>query len=92
MSVYALEKAVFDIASGAAQAEAYKRDPEGYLGRYGLAPEEARLVTALDVRRLVELDLNPMLVMRLFTTIEGRASLPEYLRRLREQGQASAGA
>lgn len=83
MSIFSLEKAVFDIASGPAPAEAYKMDPDGYLGRYGLAPEEARLVKSLDVRRLVELDLNPMLVMRLFTTLEGRASLPEYLRRLR---------
>lgn len=90
MSIFSLERAVFDIASGPAQADAYKQDPDGYLQRYGLAAEEARLVKALDVRRLVELDLNPMLVMRLFTTLEGRASLPEYLRRLREQGRAGA--
>lgn len=88
MSVYRLEKAVFDIASGPEQAESYKKDSDGYLARYRLVPEEARLVKVLDVRRMVELDLNPMLVMRLFTTLEGRASLPEYLRRLREQGPA----
>ncbi len=85
MSIHGLEKAVFDIASGPSQAEAYKKDSDAYLARYRLAPDEAHLVKALDVRRMVELDLNPMLVMRLFTTLEGRASLPEYLRRLREQ-------
>jgi len=88
VSIHGLEKAVFDIASGPEQAESYRKNPDSFLARYRLTPEEAHLVKVLDVRRMVELDLNPMLVMRLFTTLEGRASLPEYLRRLSEQGSA----
>jgi hypothetical protein len=82
MSVHSLEKALFDIASAPPEAQRYRVDPDAYLARYRLDAEEARLIKVLDVRELIARDINPMLVMRAFTSLEGRASLPEYLRRL----------
>lgn len=82
MSIHSLEKVLFDIASGPAEAERYKRDPDAYLARYRLDAGEAQLVKGLDVRELVARDANPMLVMRAFTSLEGRANVAEYLRRL----------
>lgn len=77
-----IEKALFDVASGPAEVEQYKNDPDAYLGRYRLDAGETGLIKALDVRELIARDANPMLVMRAFTSLEGRAKLAEYLHRL----------
>ncbi|WP_338617404.1 hypothetical protein [Pigmentiphaga sp. CHJ604] len=83
MSVYAIEQALFDIASDPQETNAYRADPRHFLTRYRLDPQECRLILDMDVKNLIGLAINPMLTMRAFTAIEGRDSMPEYMRRIR---------
>lgn len=90
MSIHSLEKALFDIASEPSEAQRYKQHPDAFLARYRLDADEAQLLRGLDVREMIARDANPMLVMRAFTSLEGRAQLPEYMRRL-NAGRAQQG-
>ena len=82
MSVYAMEQALFDIAALPPQHNAYCADPQGFLAAYRLQPEEARLIMDMDVRAMMDRAINPMLAMRAFTAVAGRAGVPEYMRRI----------
>lgn len=78
-----VEKALFDIASGPQCVEAYRQDPDAFLRAYVLEADELEMIKQLDVRRMIEREANPMLAMRAFTMLEGRAQMPEYIRRLK---------
>lgn len=84
MSIHTVERALFDIASSPQIAAAYKADPQQFLSAYPLTPEEVTMILELNVAEMVRRQLNPMLAMRAFNTIEGRERMPEYIRRLKE--------
>lgn len=84
MSVFTLERVLFDVASSPERTKTYKSDEATYLKGFPLAPDEADLVRNLDVREIVKRGVNPMLVQRAFMAIEGSQAAPEYFRRLRE--------
>jgi hypothetical protein len=84
MSIHAVARALFDIASTSQRTAEFKADPQGFLAGYPLEPDEVQMIVELDVREMLRRQLNPMLAMRAFSAIEGRARMPEYLRRLKE--------
>lgn len=84
MSVHMVEKALFDIAANARNAQAYRDGPEAFLSPYVLDADEARMIRQMDVRKMINRGVNPMLAMRVFSAVEGRERMPEYMRRLRE--------
>lgn len=83
MSVYMLEKLLWEITQHPQRAAEFKADPDRFLRAYPLAPDEIALVKNLDVHGLMARAVNPMLVMRLWSVMKGRDQMPEYLRRLR---------
>jgi hypothetical protein len=90
VSIHTVERALFDIASSPARAAEYKADREKFLGAYPLQPDELQMVLELDVREMHTRGANPMLVMRAFSSIEGRERVPEYMRRLNAAGNTGS--
>ena len=91
MSVHTLEQALFDIASNPSRAAAYKADAQAFLNAYLLEPDELRMIRDLAVSEMQAHGANPMLVMRAFSSIEGRERMPEYMRRLNAAPPSSSG-
>jgi hypothetical protein len=84
MSTHMLEKVLFDVAATPQRAAEYSSNPDLFLSAYRLDDDEIQLIKQLDVREMMRRALNPMLLMRAFSALEGRERLPEYLRRMRE--------
>jgi hypothetical protein len=84
MSTHMLEKVLFDVAATPQRATEYSSNPDLFLSAYRLDDDETQLIKQLDVREMMRRALNPMLLMRAFSALEGRERLPEYLRRMRE--------
>jgi hypothetical protein len=84
MSTHMLEKLLFDVAATPQRAAEYSSSPDLFLSAYRLDDDEIQLIKQLDVREMMRRSLNPMLLMRAFSALEGRERLPEYLRRMRE--------
>ncbi len=83
MSIHMVEKALFDIAASPASVQQYKAGPDAFLSRYVLDQDEVAMIRGMDVRLMLERQANPMLAMRAYSSVEGRAAMPEYLRRLK---------
>ena len=84
MSIHTLEKVLYEIASNPANVEEYKYDVDKFLARFALESDEIMLIKDMNVREMVSRNANPMLTMRAFGALEGRANMPEYLRRLNQ--------
>jgi hypothetical protein len=83
MSVYVLERVLFELAAGGPGTAAYLNDRDAYLAAYRLEADERRLILDMDVSQMIQRGINAMLVMRAFTSVEGRDRMPEYMRRLK---------
>lgn len=83
MSVYMIEKLLWDITQHPPRAQEYKADPDQFLRTYALAADEIEMIKNLDVRALVACNVNPMLTMRLWSLVKGRDQTPAYLKQLR---------
>jgi hypothetical protein len=84
VSSYTIEKILWDIVDQTETAEAFRINADAFLDRYPLDPSERDLLKDMDVRTIVALRINPMLLMRAYQSIYGRDKRPEYLRRLAE--------
>lgn len=83
MSIYTVEKVLFDIVETPAATEKYKAAPDAFLDFYALEDDERRLILELDVHELVRRSINPMLTSRVFAAVKGREHMAEYRQRLR---------
>jgi hypothetical protein len=50
MSLYQLQKLIYDVNRNPERRDAYRADKAGFLARYELTPEEHTAITDLDVR------------------------------------------
>lgn len=80
MSTNTLETVLYDISAKRARRERFKEDADGFLSRYPLSEAETRMIKSMQVREMAELGVNPMLTMGFWLTLQGPASLPDYLR------------
>jgi hypothetical protein len=63
-------------------AAAYTADPDAFLARFRLEPEERALLATMDVEALAARGLNWMLLMGAYQGLHGRAKNREYLDRI----------
>ncbi len=61
MSRYAINKLVWDLQYAEPRAR-YQADPEGFLARYALTPDEIAAVRTRDIRAMWLLGVNPYLL------------------------------
>lgn len=84
MTIYTVERALFEVISSPERLAQYKAEPEVVLRSYPLSADEVDLILKMNVSEIVRRGLNPMLAMRAFGAIEGRNNISEYFRRIRE--------
>ena len=80
MSLYQLQKLIFDVNRNPNRRDAYRADKAGFLARYDLTPEEQAAIAALDVRKLYSYGVHPLL-LRPFTLLH-RVSNEDYAKAL----------
>lgn len=86
MSVFGVEKALWDISRDRTYADAYRGDPATFLARYQVEPTEAAWIRAMDVRALSDRGVNPMMLMQAWNTLIGADAVGEYLSRMNGKG------
>ena len=88
MSLYSVQKVLFQLNNDAAARKRFAADCDALLAEYALTEEERRALGAADVGRLHLMGVHPLLL----APFAGRSGLmwPDYLaalRRAREQAQ-----
>jgi hypothetical protein len=80
MSLYQLQKFIYDVNRNPERREAYRADKAGFIARYELSPEEQAAIADLDVRKLYSYGVHPLL-LRPFTLLH-RVSNEDYAKAL----------
>jgi hypothetical protein len=80
MSLYQLQKLIYDVNRNPERREAYRADKAGFFARYELTPEEQAAIANLDVRNLDNCGVHPLL-LRPFTLLH-RVSNEDYAKAL----------
>jgi Aromatic-ring-opening dioxygenase LigAB, LigA subunit len=68
MSLYQLQKLIYDVNRNPERRDAYRADKAGFLARYELNQEEQAAIADLDVRKLYSYGIHPLL-LRPFTLL-----------------------
>jgi hypothetical protein len=79
MSVHAVELALWTIVADHQNVDRFQADPAAFLAGFRLDDEERAIVTSLDVRALIDRNINSMLVMNAYCSFHGFESIPQYL-------------
>ena len=62
MSLYQLQKLMYEVNRSPERREEYRKDKFAFAARYDLTGEEKDAVTQLDIRRLYQLGVHPLLL------------------------------
>jgi hypothetical protein len=68
MSLYQIQKLMYDVNRNPERREEYRKDKAGFSTRYDLTAEEKDAITQLDIRRLYQFGVHPLL-LRPFTLL-----------------------
>jgi hypothetical protein len=82
VSTHAVELALWTIVADPRDGARFRADPDAFLAAFRLDEEEKAIVRALDVKRLIGLDINSMLVMNAYCALNGFQNIPTYLQTL----------
>jgi hypothetical protein len=82
MSVHAAEKVLWLVSNDRREAERFIQDCKGFLTSFCLGADEREYLEALDVRRLADRGVNPLLLLGAYRAIKGSDSVPEYMQRM----------
>ena len=80
MSLYQLQKLIYDVNRTPERRDAYRADKAAFLARYELTAEEQAAIAELDVRKLYSCGVHPLL-LRPFTLLH-RISNEDYAKAL----------
>lgn len=83
MSIYSLEKVLWDLHADPAKVERFHSDPAAFLEGYSLAEDERELVLSQNVRVMADRGVSQMLLFISWQAVNGGdSSIPEYMRRM----------
>ncbi|WP_069865728.1 hypothetical protein [Pseudomonas citronellolis] len=83
MSIYSLEKVLWDLHADPQKVEKFHNDPMSFLADYSLAEDERELVLSQNVRVMADRGVSQMLLFISWQAVNGGApSIPEYMRRM----------
>lgn len=85
MSVFGVEKALWQTTRDAEDAQRMLEDAHAYLGEFNIDEDERWLAAEWDLRALVERGVNPMVLMMAFAAVNGPAASPGYPKRLHSE-------
>jgi hypothetical protein len=76
VSLYQLQKLMYEVNRSPERREAYRDDPAAFLARFDLTDEEKEALARLDIRALYQRGVHPLL-LRPFTLLH-RVSNEDY--------------
>jgi hypothetical protein len=80
MSVYQLQKLMYEVNRNPERRENYRQDAAAFAAGYDLTAEEKEAIVRLDIRKLYQLGVHPLL-LRPFTLLH-RVSNEDYAKSL----------
>lgn len=88
MSMYSMERALWDIAGSRDSVGQFLQDPDSLLSAYQLSDDEQTLIKSKNVRAMADQEVSSMLLMLFWMAVSGGdESLPEYLQRMNTPAQ-----
>lgn len=90
MTIFAAEKALWDITHSEDCVREYRSQPEQFLARYHVDAQETGWIRDLDVHALHEGGVSPMLLMQVWNCLVGPQAIAQYLARM-NGAQAGSG-
>ncbi|MBV1961015.1 MAG: hypothetical protein KUG52_03420 [Immundisolibacteraceae bacterium] len=85
MSIFMLEKALWDLGDDPHKAAAYRENPNGYLDNYILTDRERNQVINLEVDQMADDGVSTLLTLMVYIMIRGTESFPDYLRKMGQE-------
>ena len=82
MSTNTIEKALWTALSDAKEMDSLRKDPSAYLADYDIDAEERDLILNWDVEEIVARDVSPLLLLSVFSGVNGPARMPEYMQKI----------
>jgi hypothetical protein len=68
MSLYQVQKLMYEVNRNPDRRDEYRKDKTAFAARYDLTPEERDAVNRLDIRKLYQFGVHPLL-LRPFTLL-----------------------
>lgn len=90
MSRNVLERVLHQLSVDRFSKQKFREDPEKFLERHALSPEERRMVLSYDVKALQAIGVNPMLTMGFWQEMSPDRSPAGYMRQLRPLAEDEA--
>lgn len=90
MSRNVLERILWQLSVERQAKERFRENPETFLSRFNLTPEEKNMVLTFDVKALQELGVNAMLTMGYWQEMSPNRSMRAYKEKLGATDQATA--
>lgn len=82
MSIHAIEKALWQASMDPEDAGRFRDSAESYLEDFRLEERERALITAWDIRGLVDMGVHPMVVMMANAAIYGPDAAMTYVEKV----------
>ena len=85
MSRYMIEKVLFDVNENPGRAQAFREDPDSFLGGYRLEADERQMLKRLDVRAMADRQVSTLLLMMAWMIVRGPGETPAYMAKMNGQ-------
>lgn len=85
MGINAIEKALWQASSKAADAQRLREDAHAYLKEFRIDEDERWLLATWDVRGLIDRGVHPMIIMMAFAAVNGPFAAAGYQDRVHEE-------
>ena len=82
MSIYTLERVLWDLHAQPEVAGNFRRDAEAVLNAYPLTDDERAMMQSLDVRAMADRGVSQMLLFISWLALNGPAGGAEYMQRM----------
>ncbi len=89
MSMYMIEKVIWEMGREEEKAKRFMENPDAYLTQYHLSDEEKQILKDLDVRAMADLGVSTLLTLMAWMTIKGPEGMPEYMMRMNTPKEAA---
>lgn len=82
MSIYGMEDALWQATMNPSKSQRLREDADAYLQEFRIDERERALIGSWDVRALVELGVNPMVLMMANAAVHGPAGSAAYIEKV----------
>ena len=85
MSIFMLEKALWDLGDDTHKLAAFNDNPDAYLDNYILTDRERKQVLNLDVDGMADDGVSTLLTLMIWIMVRGTENFPDYLRKMGQE-------